>query len=56
MATPYFVVLKIDNRLLANLTDPRPNLIHGVLDGRDWPLVPMGTTSSEIRINSLNGM
>lgn len=50
----YFVLLIIDNRLMADLTDPQPHIIHGILDEDEWPTVRRGQTSPEIRISSLN--
>lgn len=52
----YSVVITIDNRLMADLTDPSPHLVHGVLDGDAWPTIKKSETSSEIRVNSLNCM
>lgn len=56
MTEVYFCLLTIDNRLMADLTDPQPHLIHGIVDGDEWPNIRRGTTSSEIRVSSLNCM
>lgn len=56
MSDTYFVLLTIDNRLMADLTDPQPHIIHGILDGDEWPIIRRGTSCDEIRINGLNCM